>query len=633
MMHAYEITRHNYEAMIHKSRYARWLPEHGRREEWEETVDRYITFMKGAVKSYGIPWAAIRRAIVNRDVLPSMRAMMTAGEALSRDNTCGYNCAYMPVDSPRAFDEAMFILLCGAGVGFSVENQYVSQLPPVPAHLRGTDVPTIGVADSKEGWALALRTLLMHLWAGMMPQWNLGLIRPSGAPLVTFGGRASGPEPLHRLFRFIVDTFWKARGRRLTPIEAHDIMCKIAEVVVVGGVRRSAMISLSDLDDPAMATAKSGEWWQVNAHRALANNSAVYGRTTDTALLDRELDFLIASGSGERGIFNRWACAASTITNAPRRDPLWNWGTNPCSEIILRPFEFCNLSEIVVRPDDEIEDIRAKAHIAAIIGTMQSTLTDFPYLRPAWHTNAIEERLLGVSITGIWDNGLTAYPEAEGYPLQALKNDVVRTNAEIADLIGISPSVATTCVKPSGTVSQLAGCSSGIHPPYAPFYVRRVRMDAKDPIASFLVEHGIPHEVDAMLGESTLVFEWPMAAPDGVKSSRNLGAIDHLRLWERYATDWCEHKPSITVQVRPEEWGEVRDYVHRNITRMSGVSFLPFDSGNYKQAPYEEIGVAEYARRLDAVPSKLIDWSALTEIRDTTTASQELACVGGACSI
>lgn len=623
----------DYQTFIATSRYARWLDDEKRRETWPEVVDRYLGFFGPQLsKAHYDPEKFhdfLRDKIVNLEVMPSMRALMTAGPALERNNVAGYNCAYLPVDSPRAFDEAMFVLMCGTGVGFSVEAKNVEQLPTVNEHFEDTET-TIHVADSKEGWARALRELVGLLYIGQIPKWDVSRVRPAGARLKTFGGRASGPEPLESLFRFVTETFTKARGRRLTSLECHDIMCKIGEVVVVGGVRRSAMISLSDVNDDRMRNAKSGNWWDGNVQRALANNSATYLERPDTSVFLGEWKSLYDSKSGERGMFSRDASRRQTARFG-RRDSEHDFGTNPCSEIILRPYQFCNLSEIVVREDDTRDTLRDKAIAATILGTLQSTLTNFKYLRKIWQTNTEEERLLGVSLTGILDHPTL---HSDTALLNELRDLVIETNRVWAEALGIPQSTATTCVKPSGTVSQLVDSASGIHPRWSQFYVRTVRGDIKDPLTQFLIDQGVPNEPDVTKPKDTVVFSFPQRAPDNARVRADLTAIDHLEIWKTLQEHWCEHKPSITINVREHEWLDVQAWVWKNWDVLSGVSFLPYSEHTYKQAPYQEISETEYLDCVQKMPAS-IDWKALAdyEIEDNTVGSQELACAAGFCEI
>ena len=621
----------DYQSFIHKSRYAKYFDGKGR-ESWSDTVERYMDNVVRPKLGDDTYVNGIRDAILNLEVMPSMRAMMTAGPALERDNTAGYNCSYLPVDDPKSFDEAMFILLCGTGVGFSVERQYISKLPEVPTLFQSDT--TIVVKDSKEGWAKAFRQLLALLWAGEIPQWDISLVRPAGARLKTFGGRASGPAPLVDLFNFVIKVFKDAQGRKLSSIECHDIMCKIGEVVVVGGVRRSAMISLSNLSDDRMRHAKSGAWWENDPQRALANNSVSYTEKPDAISFMREWMSLVESGSGERGIFNREA-AKKQAGKFDRRDPDWDFGTNPCSEIILRPYQFCNLTEVVVRATDTIEDLERKIRIATILGTVQSAYTKFPYLRKVWQRNTEEERLLGVSLTGIMDNRLlTTKNKGLDKTLEHLREISVAVNDSWADRLGIPKSAAITCVKPSGTVSQLVDSASGIHPRHSNYYIRTVRGDNKDPLTTFMKEQGIPNEPDVMKPDATTVFSFPIKAPNGAIVTEDLSAIEQLETWLIYQRHWCEHKPSITVNVRKDEWLSVGAFVHEHFDEMSGVSFLPYNEHTYQQAPYQEIGQHDYKTLLGLMP-KAIDWAKLSEYekQDTTSSSQTFACTGDVCEI
>ena len=621
----------DYQAFIHTSRYARWLEDEGRRESWTETVERYMTNLIDG-KTDKETAINIQEAILNLSIMPSMRAMMTAGPALQRDNTAGYNCSYMPVDDPKSFDEAMFILLCGTGVGFSVEGQFVSKLPEVP-ELYDSDT-TVVVKDSKEGWAKALRQVIALLYSGEIPKWDVSAVRPAGARLKTFGGRASGPAPLIDLFNFVVAKFKAAQGRKLSSIECHDIMCKIGEVVVVGGVRRSAMISLSNLSDDHMRYAKSGAWFENDPQRALANNSVSYTEKPDAVSFMREWMALVESGSGERGIFNRQASKKQAEKNG-RRDPNQEFGTNPCSEIILRPYQFCNLTEVVVRATDSIETLEQKVRLATILGTIQSTYTHFPYLRKKWKDNTEEERLLGVSLTGIMDNPLmTLKNNGLEKTLEHLRNVAVNTNNEWAERLGIPVSAAITCVKPSGTVSQLVDSASGIHARHSHYYIRTVRGDTKDPLTQFMTDQGIPSEPCVMKPDTTVVFSFPVKAPDNAVITEDMTAIEQLEMWLAYQRNWCEHKPSVTINVRKDEWFEVGAFVYKHFDEMSGVSFLPYNEHTYQQAPYQEVGKSDYENLLAVMP-EAIDWSRLSEYEkeDTTKSSQTFACTGEVCEM
>jgi len=628
-----------YQQFIHKSRYARWLPEQNRRETWEETVARYFNFFDEYLKENNDftvtkqDRKSLEEAVLGLKIMPSMRCLMTAGEALKRENVAGYNCSYVAVDSPRSFDEILYILMNGTGVGFSVEQKFTDQLPIVSDDFHETDT-TIHVADSKLGWAKALKEIIHLLYGGQIPRWDVSKVRPAGAPLKTFGGRASGPEPLVELFKFCVLTFKKAAGRRLTSIECHDIVCKIAEIVVVGGVRRSALISLSDLFDDRMRVAKSGDWWKENVQRALANNSFVAKDKPDVGIFMREWLSLYESRSGERGIFSRSAAQAQAEKYG-RRDPDHDFGTNPCSEIILRSREFCNLTEVVVRGEDTPASLKEKVRLATILGTFQSTLINFKYLSKKWQENCAEERLLGVSLTGILDNEFTNGKAGKlEMILEEMRLVAVETNKEWAAKIGIPQSAAITCVKPSGTVSQLVDSASGIHARHSPYYVRTVRSDKKDPLAKMMVDMGFPVEDDVTKPAHTYVFSFPVKSPDNAIYRNTLNAIEQLELWLTYQRHWCEHKPSITVSVKEEEWPEVGAWVYNHFDEMSGVSFLPFSDHVYKQAPYQDCTKEEYDALLARMP-KDVDWSKLAtyERQDATTGTQELACVAGGCEI
>ena len=621
----------DYQSFIHTSRYARYVDGKGR-ESWAETVSRYMDNVVRPVLGNDSYVNQLEEAILNLEVMPSMRAMMTAGPALARDNTAGYNCSYLPVDDPKSFDEAMFILLCGTGVGFSVERQYIQKLPEVPELFESET--TIIVKDSKEGWAKAFRQLLALLWAGEIPQWNVSKVRPAGARLKTFGGRASGPAPLVDLFNFAVKVFKDAQGRKLSSIECHDLMCKIGEVVVVGGVRRSAMISLSNLSDDRMRHAKSGQWWEQNAQRALANNSVAYTEKPDSLSFMREWMSLVESGSGERGVFNREA-SKKQAAKYGRRDPEHDFGTNPCSEIILRPYQFCNLTEVVVRATDTVDDLERKVRLATILGTVQSTYTKFPYLRKVWTNNTEAERLLGVSLTGIMDNPLLT-SKNHGLPktLEHLRQVAEDTNNKLSGDLGINPSAAITCVKPSGTVSQLVDSASGIHARHSHYYIRTVRGDNKDPLTQFMIDQGIPNEPDVFKPDQTTVFSFPVKAPAGAVVTEDMTAIEQLETWLMFQRHWCEHKPSVTINVRKDEWFEVGAFVYEHFDEMSGVSFLPYNEHTYQQAPYQEIGKSEYEELAKLMPEK-IDWSLLTnyEESDNTVGMQTMACSGDSCEI
>jgi ribonucleoside-diphosphate reductase alpha chain len=630
-----------YQEFIYKSRYSKFLDKEGRRENWSETVSRYFDFMTKHLSdnhSYSLPKAErkeLEEAILNLEIMPSMRALMTAGPSLERDNTCAYNCSYVAVDDPKSFDETMLILMNGTGVGFSVERQYVNNLPEIPANMFDSDT-TIIVKDSKEGWAKGFRQLIALLYSGEVPKWDLALLRPAGARLKTFGGRSSGPGPLDDLFKFTVRMFRGATGRKLNSLECHDIMCKIGEVVVVGGVRRSAMISLSNLTDERMRTAKNGSWWETNPQRALSNNSAAYTEKPEMGTFMREWISLYDSKSGERGIFSRVA-SQNQAKKFGRRDPDHEFGTNPCSEIILRPNQFCNLTEVVVRGTDSIPDLERKVRLAARLGTLQSTLTKFPYLRKVWTNNTEEERLLGVSMTGIMDNTLTNGREGVDKlqkVLEMLRDAAVAANKEFSAALGIPQSAAVTCVKPSGTVSQLVDSASGIHARHNDYYIRTVRGDNKDPLTMLLKESGFPNEPCVMKPDATTVFSFPVKAPDGAVTRTEMTAVEQLEMWMIYQRHWCEHKPSVTITVKEDEWMAVGSFVYEYFDEMSGVSFLPHSDHTYRQAPYQDCSKDEY-EALDATMPKIIDWNKLAqyEKEDNTKGSQTLACAADGCEI
>ena len=630
-----------YQEFIYKSRYAKFLDKEQRRENWSETVARYFDFMTNHLqKNHNYTFSMkdrteLETAVLALEIMPSMRALMTAGPSLERDNTCAYNCSYVAVDDPKAFDEAMLILMNGTGVGFSVERQYVNELPEIPAKMFDCDT-TIIVKDSKEGWAKAFRQLIALLYSGEVPKWDLSQLRPAGARLKTFGGRSSGPGPLEDLFKFTTKMFRAAAGRKLNSLEAHDIMCKIGEVVVVGGVRRSAMISLSNLTDERMRTAKNGSWWETNPQRALSNNSAAYTEKPEMGTFMREWLSLYDSKSGERGIFSRVA-SQNQAKKFGRRDPNYDFGTNPCSEIILRPNQFCNLTEVVIRGTDSAPDLERKVRLASKLGTIQSTLTKFPYLRKVWATNTDEERLLGVGLTGIMDNVLTngrMGTEKLSTLLEGLRDAAVETNKMFAAQIGIPQSAAVTCVKPSGTVSQLVDSASGIHARHNEYYIRTVRGDNKDPLTMLMKESGFPAEPCVMKPDSTTVFSFPVKAPEGCVTRTEMTAIEQLEMWLIYQRHWCEHKPSVTITVKEEEWMDVGAFVYEYFDEMSGVSFLPHSDHTYRQAPYQDCTKEDY-EELEAKMPRVIDWSRLAqyESEDNTKGSQTLACAADGCEI
>jgi ribonucleoside-diphosphate reductase alpha chain len=635
-MSKYELTPYN--TFIAKSRYSRYLDDKGRREHWNETVARYFDFMTKNLKEkngYTLTpelRAELEQAVVGLDVVPSMRAVMTAGAALERQNVAAFNCSYLPIDDPKAFDEAMYILLCGTGVGFSVEQKYVKQLPEVPDQLYDSQT-TISVSDSKEGWAKSLRQLLALLYSGEIPKFDLSKVRPAGARLKTFGGRASGAKPLEDLFKFTITKFKGAVGRKLSSLECHDILCKIGEVVVVGGVRRSAMISLSDLSDDKMAHAKAGAWWDGQGQRALANNSATYEERPSIGQFMREWTSIYESHSGERGIFNRDASQKQAAKNG-RRDSTYEFGTNPCSEIILRPYQFCNLSSCIVRSDDTMDSLERKIRLATILGTFQATLTNFPYLRKIWQKNTEEEALLGVSMTGILDNALLNNPDDVELPkrLEKLRDVAITTNCEFASAVGINQSVAVTAIKPEGTVSQLCSTASGIHPQHSQYYIRRVRADNKDPLTQFMIQAGFVAEPCVMKPDSTTVFSFPVKVADGALLREDLSAINHLKLWLLFQRHYCEHKPSVTISVKEDEWMEVGAWVYKHFDEVTGVSFLPMDGGTYKQAPYEECNEEQYNQLRMLVPDS-VDWENFKEYDDNVEGVQTLSCTAGGCEI
>ena len=622
-----------YQQFIHKSRYARWLDDKGRRETWAETVQRYIDFFidRGQLDAYSQQTQEIYDAIYDLEIMPSMRCMMTAGEALKRDNVAGFNCSYLHIDHVRAFDELMYVLMCGTGVGFSVERNFINQLPEVAESMHETDT-TIVVADSKMGWASAYRELISLLYSGKIPKWDMRKVRPAGSRLKTFGGRASGPEPLDDLFHFTVGIFRKAHGRKLTSIECHDLCCKIADIVVVGGVRRSALISLSNLSDQRMAKAKAGQWWETEGQRRLANNSVAYTEKPDFSAFIAEMQTLYESKCGERGIFSRVAAKKLAERNG-RRDAAHNFGTNPCSEIILRSNQFCNLSEVVVREEDDLTSLKRKVKLATILGTLQSTLTDFRYLRVRWKRNTEEESLLGVSLTGIMDHYLLSKPTTDLEKwLGEMKNVAIETNRKWSERLGVNESTAITCVKPSGTVSQLVNSASGIHPRFADYYIRRVRGDTKDPLSVFMSDSGFSVEQDVM-SPTTSVFSFPIKAPKSSITVNQVGAMDQLKLWKAYQDHWCEHKPSITIYYTDDEFLDVAQWIWKNFDSVSGISLLPYSDHVYQQAPYEKIKKDQYKQLLAELPK--VDWDDLAKIEteDSTIGSQELACTGGACEI
>jgi ribonucleoside-diphosphate reductase alpha chain len=617
-----------YQEVIHQSRYARYLPEQHRRETWQETVDRLVNYLKEKAPDLSKELPEIREAVLNLEVMPSMRLLMTAGEACERDNIAAYNCSYLAINNKRAFSEALYILMNGTGVGFSCERQDTNKLPEIPKDIKECD-DVIVVEDSKLGWAKAFKKLISSLYEGDIPQFNFSRVRPAGARLKTFGGRASGPDPLKKLFQFVTDTFKEAKGRKLNSIEVHDIMCMIGQIVVVGGVRRSALISLSNLTDRRMREAKMGAWWNDHPHRALANNSVAYTEAPDAEVFMEEWLSLVKSKSGERGIFNRLAAQAQA-NKWGRRDPSLSYGTNPCSEIILRDKQFCNLTEVVVREKDTEKDLARKVRLATILGTIQSTLTNFQFLSAEWVKNTEEERLLGVSLTGIMDNKLTSNPDPK--MLERLRDEARKTNEKISETLGIPASTSITCVKPSGTVSQLVDAASGIHARHNDYYIRTIRMDKKDPIYNFMKDSGIRVEDEQFHPNETAVFSFAMKAPKGAITRNDKTAIEQLENWLIYQRHWCEHKPSVTISVKDDEWVEVGAWVWKHFDEISGVSFLPHSDHTYAQAPYQDCNKESYDELYKYNPKEL-DWKTFVEKEDNTVGAQELACSSGSCEI
>ena len=629
-----------YQQFIHLSRYSRWIESEKRRETWNETVARYFDFFENHLKEsqeYNLSKqlrGELEDAVLNLEIMPSMRSLMTAGEALSRDNVAGYNCSYIAVNRVRAFDEILYVLMCGTGVGFSVERQYVEKLPTIAENFSTTETEIV-VEDSKAGWAKSYKELISLLIAGQIPKWNLKKIRPAGARLKTFGGRASGPAPLHDLFKFTSDTFKRAAGRKLTSIECHDLVCKVAEVVVVGGVRRSALISLSNLTDEKMRDAKVGQWWEANPQRALANNSVAYKEKPDIGVFMEEWVSLYKSKSGERGIFNRDACKRTVAKLGDRRDPDYEFGVNPCSEIILRDREFCNLTEVIVRATDTAETLERKVKLATILGTWQASLTHFPYLSSEFKKNCQEEALLGVSLTGILDNEmLRANNKNTEEVLTKLRKVSIDVNKDWAKKIGINPAAAITCVKPSGTVSQLTDSASGIHPRHSSYYVRTVRADRKDPLCQMMMDMKFPHEPCVMKPDTTMVFSFPVRSPGSI-TRNDITAIEHLEIWLTFQRHWCEHKPSITITVKENEWMEVGAWVYRHFDEISGISFLPHSDHSYRQAPYQECSLEDCSALEQVLPTS-VEWSKTLvsyEKEDSTAGTQTFACSGDKCEL
>jgi len=616
-----------YQDVIALSRYARYLPNENRRETWEETVNRMVNYLQSKNKGLTKEFKEIHKAVLNLDIMPSMRLMMSAGEACERDNIAAYNCSYLAMNNKRAFSEALYILMNGTGVGFSCERQEISKLPAIPEDISKC-ADTIVVGDSKLGWAKSFKKLLSSLWEGDIPTVDYSNVRPAGARLKTFGGRASGPEPLKRLFDFVVESFIAAKGRKLNSLEVHDIVCMIGEIVVVGGVRRSALISLSNLTDKRMREAKMGAWYNEFAYRGLANNSVAYTEKPDMEVFMEEWLSLVKSKSGERGIFNRVASQTQAVKQG--REPDLNYGTNPCSEIILRDKQFCNLTEVVVRANDTKESLKNKIRLATILGTLQSNLTKFQFLSAEWVKNTKEERLLGVSLTGIMDAKITSNPDPKF--LEELRDEANKVNKKYAKILGIEESKSITCVKPSGTVSQLVDSASGIHSRHSPYYIRTIRMDKKDSIYQFLKDKGVQVEDEAFRPDSTAVFSFPIKSPTGAITRDDRTALEELETWLKYQRHFTNHKPSVTINVREHEWLEVGAWVYKYFDEISGISFLPHSDHSYQQAPYQECTKEEYQNLLVATPSK-IDWSTFKEEEDNTEGSQTLACTGNACEI
>jgi len=616
-----------YQSVIASSRYARFLPEFKRRETWEETVDRMVKYLKSKNKGLDKEFKEIREAVLNLEIMPSMRLMMSAGEACERDNIAAYNCSYLAINNKRAFSEALYILMNGTGVGFSCERQEISKLPVIPEDISKSD-DIIVVGDSKLGWAKAFKKLLSSLWEGDIPTVDYSQVRPAGARLKTFGGRASGPEPLKRLFDFVIESFIHAKGRKLTSLEVHDIICMVGEIVVVGGVRRSALISLSNLTDKRMREAKMGAWYNDFAYRGLANNSVAYTEKPDMETFMDEWVSLVKSKSGERGIFNRVAAQKQAAKQGRVKD--LNYGTNPCSEIILRDKQFCNLTEVVVRNGDTKDSLLNKVRLATILGTLQSNLTNFKFLSHEWKDNTVEERLLGVSLTGIMDAKITSNPDPK--LLEEMRDHARTINHKYADKLDIPRSKSITCVKPSGTVSQLVNSASGIHARHADYYIRTIRMDKKDPIYDFLKDRGVQVEDEQYRPDSTAVFSFPMKAPKGAVTRDDMTAIEQMENWLIYQRHWCEHKPSVTISVKDHEWMDVGAWVWKYFDEISGISFLPHSDHTYVQAPYQDATKEQY-EALRKITPKQIDWTSFIEEDDNTEGAQTLACTGNACEI
>ena len=612
---------------IYKRTYSRWLDKEGRREDWPETIERFIGFIIS--KNPQIPEKTInkiRNYMSQFAVMPSMRFLWAAGPAAQFDNTCIYNCAFGKINSVDAFAECLYILMCGTGFGFSVEKEEVEKLPEVPEIKSGQGLPKKIIADSKAGWADSVKTLMNNLYKGQNIYFDYSEIRPEGARLNTMGGRASGPQPLVKLHDFIRETMHNSQGRKLTTLEAHDICNQIAEIVVVGGVRRSSQISLSDLDDKEMRHAKE---WPFPIKRAMANNSAIFRDKPSAAQFLKEWASLALSGTGERGIFN--LNAAQSKAPSRRYAPKIQ-GTNPCGEIMLRDMQFCNLSEVVIREDDDLDSLLDKVETATWLGVIQATFTAFPYLRKEWKKNCDVERLLGVSLTGQMDNPSVLTSDC----LKALKSRVLRISRKAAKILGINVPTATTCVKPSGTVSQLVDSASGVHPRYSNYYIRRYRISSRDPLFEMMKDAGIkatPEVGQQSSNATTWVLEFPVKSPDGCITRKDVSALEQLSHYKNLQHNWCEHNASMTVYVRDDEWFEVGNWVYKNWDIINGVSFLPYDGGKYKLAPYEEIDARTYERLIKKLP--VIDYKQLSkyELQDNTQGKGEYACIGDRCEI
>ncbi len=616
--------------------YAKWIAEEGRRETWIETVERYMNFMKENLgsKLTHTEYAEVREAILHQEVMPSMRLLQFAGLAARQTNVCAYNCSFIAPKNFQDFAEVMYVSMCGTGVGWSVESENIQALPQVKKQTK-KKLPNYVIPDSKEGWADAFAFGLKTWFEGNDVIFDYSLVRPAGSLLKTMGGKSSGPEPLRSLLEFSREKILRRQGRHLTNMDAHDLLCKVGECVVAGGVRRSAMISLSDLDDEAIRDSKKGQFYNTEGQRMLANNSAVYNEKPSTEEFLDEWTALIKSGSGERGIFNRGGLAK---TLPKRRLAQFKggeypaWGTNPCGEIILQSKQFCNLSEVVARAEDTEASFLRKVRIATILGTYQSTMTYFPYLSAEWKKNCEKERLLGVSITGQWDSKLARDPKM----LQKLKQVSIEVNKKYAKRFKVNPSTCITCVKPSGTVSQTVDCASGMHPRHAPYYIRRVRISTTDALFKMLKDQGVPYYPEVgqnMENATTFVLEFPVKAPEGAICRDDITALDHLEHWKIVKENFTEHNPSVTISVGDDEWIIVANWLYKNWDLVGGLSFLPRSNHVYQLAPYETINKAKYEEMLLKV--KDLDFSKIVtyEKVDETEVKKELACVGGLCEV